>query len=145
MTHTTLTMYNTRRILKWTGVVAALSVIILYGTYEFRNYFAGPQITLSAPLPGDTATEQIIDIAGEAQSIAHITLNGRPIFIDKTGMFAERLVLLPGYNRITIQAEDRFGNTTEVLRDIVFAGTFPAVLGETIEPTASTSTTTIQS
>jgi len=138
-------MRNLKRIIRVSLLVAALVSVTLYGAYEFRNYFAGPVITLATPLPGTVSEEGIIDVSGETRSIAHITLNGRPIFIDETGAFKEEVALLPGYNKMTVRANDRFGNESEVTREIVYTGEAPRVLGETAPAEATTSTTTLES
>lgn len=143
MTRPKKIMRNPKHIIRISLLSLALAVVVLYGSYEFRNYFAGPSITITTPLPG-VSEEQMLDIKGETRSIAHITLNGRPIFVDETGAFTETVVLLPGHNTMTIRAEDRFGNETEVVREVVYAGEMPAVLGESSDTEATTSLSAVE-
>lgn len=124
-------MHATRRFIKIAAVTLAIGFVGVYGMFEFREYFGGPRVTLSFPEDGAAITESAVDVAGTARNIARITLNGRPIFIDEEGRFSERVVFLPGYNKMTLTASDRFENETTLTREIVFTGQLPTVLGTT--------------
>ena len=65
-------------------------------------------------------TESLIDVAGIATNISAISLNDRPIFIDESGAFSEKLMLYPGYNIIKLRAEDKFGSTVENDLELVY-------------------------
>jgi len=62
---------------------------------------------------GSTMTNNILNITGNAKNALDLTLDGREISIDQQGNFNETIVLLPGYDIITIKAEDKFGNIDE--------------------------------
>lgn len=103
------------------GIFAVFAILIgLYAYGQSRQYLKGPQIVINEPQNGATLLEAPLVIAGNAQNVSHITLNGASIFVDSKGDFREKLLLLPGYNILTISAEDRFGRKTEKTLELVY-------------------------
>jgi len=82
--------------------------ILGYAYYQSRNFIQGPQITLTSPLNGETLRDPLVSIEGSASHIARIELNGNQIFINDKNHFEEKLLLLEGYNIITLHAVDKF-------------------------------------
>ena len=64
--------------------------------------------------------ERIIAVDGQAENITDITLNGRPIYTNESGVFSEKLVLENGYTIMTIRARDRYGRETTLTRSFVY-------------------------
>lgn len=60
-------------------------------------------------------------ISGNARNAINLLLNGREISIDKGGNFAETIVLLSGYNLVSIEAEDKFGNKDEEIYQLTYS------------------------
>lgn len=103
------------------GIFAIFAILIgLYAYSQSREYLKGPQIVINEPQNGATLLEAPIVIAGNAQNVSRITLNGASIFVDSKGDFREKLLLLPGYNILTISAEDRFGRKAEKTLELVY-------------------------
>ena len=103
-----------------TGVAfIGLLCLLAYIIWQARFLIMGPQITLSVE-PERVSNERIITLEGQARNIAKITLNGRQIFTDPTGNFAEALVLENGYTIATIAATDRYGRTTTLTRPFMY-------------------------
>jgi hypothetical protein len=98
-------------------------VFLIIGGYAYlksREFIQGPQITVTAPENGSALREPLVVIEGIAKNISYISLNGGAIFVDSQGHFSEKLLLLPGYNIMTINAEDRFGKKTEKTLELVY-------------------------
>ncbi len=89
-----------------------ICVIVGYASFQFQDWWAGPTVRIMSPQDGQTMTEPVVEITGTAQRIAYLSLNGRQIYTDPQGEFQEQLVLSPGYNIITLSAEDKFNRTT---------------------------------
>ncbi|MSR78610.1 MAG: hypothetical protein EXS59_00485 [Candidatus Taylorbacteria bacterium] len=105
------------------GLTIATLIALAIGIYAYiqsRQYFHGPQVTITSPINGLLVTENPVTIEGIAENIAFITLNDGAIFVDKKGVFSEKLLLLPGYNILTIKAEDRFGKKTQKTLELVY-------------------------
>jgi hypothetical protein len=87
-----------------------LSVILLvsYGLFNARNLIMGPIVEIYSPTGNIETTENVLTVKGRATNITSLTLNEKTIFVDKEGMFQEKLLLSPGSNIIEIKAKDRF-------------------------------------
>lgn len=104
------------------GLVLALIIttaIILYIVFQARFLLIGPQLVLLEELPAVT-NERFVTIVGQATNITSITLNGRPIFTDEDGYFSEEMMLENGYTIATVAATDRFGRTTDIVREFMY-------------------------
>ncbi len=98
----------------------AVSSVGWYSYLKSREFLLGPQINIESPADGSTAQEALQVIRGTAQNVAYISLNGAPIFIDSKGVFQEKLLLLPGYNILTVSAQDRFGKKIEKTLELIY-------------------------
>ena len=68
---------------------------------------------MSSPTDGQYLESALIDVKGTANNISFISVDDRPIFLDKTGSFSEKLILSPGYNIMSIKGQDKFGRSIE--------------------------------
>lgn len=100
--------------------ILALFTIIGYALYQGRALIEGPVITITTPKNGTTTDESLTLIAGTAKHAKDLRLDGRPIFIDTEGRFAEKLLLLYGYNIIQLTATDVRGKTTTTTLEVVY-------------------------
>lgn len=89
-------------------IITSVLLLISYGIFNARNLIIGPKIEVFSPVGDIETSENTIDIKGKAENIAFISLNEKPIFVDKEGLFEEKLLLSPGSNIIEIRARDRF-------------------------------------
>ncbi|MBR9703457.1 hypothetical protein GOV10_05430 [Candidatus Woesearchaeota archaeon] len=104
--------YNIQQIIRFSLISVAVLVLIGYGLFQLRGFLSGPRLIVNEPTNGDVSEEET-RVAGNAQNITHLSLNGKQIFIDETGDFEESLLLADGYNIISIVATDRFGRSKE--------------------------------
>lgn len=89
--------------------ILVLVGIVSYGTYQARAYLSGPRIMIESK----TREGPLLALAGTAERIAFLSLQGKQIFTDENGRWQETLLLLPGYNSVAVVATDRFGRKTE--------------------------------
>jgi len=102
------------------GIVGCLILgFAFYGLYKAKGFLSGPQIIINEPQNGQAFQGSYIKVAGQAKNIASIFLNGKPIFIDETGLFDENLLLARGYNIMEVKVVDKFGRITEERREVV--------------------------
>lgn len=114
------------KIKKW-SLILFLSFFILYGLYESYKFLSGPRITIDEPKNGQIFENPLIEVKGTAKNVAFLKLNGRAIFVDKQGNFYEKILLLPGYNIMTLTAEDRFKKSVEEQMHFFFKGEMPEI------------------
>lgn len=89
-----------------------------YAYYEVRGLLSGPVIEIDNRVM--EVTTAFITIEGKAGHIATLSMNGKTIPVTEDGSFSEGYVLAEGYNRIVLEARDRYGNATEREIEIVY-------------------------
>jgi len=98
---------------------AFVFVVLIYAYFEARNMLYGPQIILQSN-DAITVHDELIEISGTVKNVVEITLAGRPVFIDDTGLFTEKLLLAEGLNRFTFEARDKFDNKKSETLEVVY-------------------------
>lgn len=105
-----------------TYVVVLLFFLILgYAYFEGRGLTQGPEIILDLKEDVFTSEEELVSIAGRAERINELTVNGRPVLVTEDGTFYEEFLLSRGYNRVLLEAKDKAGRTTEKEVGIMYA------------------------
>ncbi len=94
-------------------------IIIIYSLFQASKILSGPIIEIDTPQNGATYNQTLIELTGKARNIAHLNLNGRPIFTDKEGYFKEKLLLSSGLNIIKLDGVDKFKAQTEKVLEVI--------------------------
>jgi len=92
--------------------------VLAYAYFEGRALLFGPKISIEGRAM--EVSEPLISIEGRAERIASLSMNGKTIPVTEAGDFSEEYVLTPGYNRIILEARDRYGKATERLIEIIY-------------------------
>lgn len=106
--------------LRYWGVVLFFLLLVGYGLFQTKNLILGPSIAIASPIDGAAVALNPVEVKGQADRIAFLSLNGEKIFTDQDGHFSQKLLLNRGYNIIKIEAEDRFGRTIEKVLNLVY-------------------------
>jgi hypothetical protein len=107
-------------LLKCVGIVVLAGLLVWYVHFQARNFLEGPTIDIS-DTHGVLHHERTIPLSGVAHNIVKLTLNGKEIHTSEAGVFNHTLVLEDGYTIMTLSAHDRFGRTTSLTREFVYA------------------------
>ncbi|MEZ4102956.1 MAG: hypothetical protein R3B55_00020 [Candidatus Paceibacterota bacterium] len=92
---------------------------MFYAILNTRLISRGINLSINGVENGKIYEDGVLAINGNAKRAKHVLINGREISLDQEGEFKYFLVLLPGYNIVTISAEDKFGKETKKTFDIV--------------------------
>lgn len=111
---------NAKKIIKITGISLFFLFIIIYAFLGSKDILFGVKIRDINIKNGETSTESVIDIKGNAKNAIDLTLNGREISMDQAGNFYETIALLPGYNVVTIRAQDKLGHVDEKVYQLIY-------------------------
>lgn len=111
---------SVKKVIKAGLFVSAILVVVIYSFFSFKDYIKGPEIIIKEPLNGSTISTSTVMVKGQVLHIQNITINNRPILIDKEGNFTETLLLFPGYNVSVISAKDKFNRTIEYKLELVY-------------------------
>jgi hypothetical protein len=97
-------------------IIISVLLLVSYGIFNARNLIIGPEIEIYSPAKDITTEQNVVTIKGKVENVSFISLNEKPIFVDKEGLFEEKLLLSTGSNIIEIRARDRFKK--EILKTI---------------------------
>ena len=111
---------DAKKIVKIVGFSVFFILIIIYAIFISKDLIFGIKIREVNLSDGAVFTENIVKLSGNAKNAIKLTLNGREISIDQEGNFGETIALLPGYNIVTIKAEDKFGYVDEKNYQLMF-------------------------
>lgn len=100
------------------GLIVFFLIIIAYAYFEGRALLYGPTIEVSPRVM--EVSDPYITISGVARRIASLSLNGDAIPVTEDGAFEEGYILTPGYNRIILDAKDKYGKTAQRIIEIVY-------------------------
>ena len=103
----------------------AVFLLISYGLFNSRFIIKGPEIVIAGLDPSGEViqtAQKDFSLQGTAIHSSYITVNNRPIFVDESGNFNEKLLLSSGVSIIDIYARDKFGKEVRKKIDVVYAG-----------------------
>lgn len=103
---------DTKKNIKNGLIIGLFFIIISFSYFKTKDLFMGVNLKVNGISDGE-ASSPLIKINGQAKNATLLSINDRPIFIEPNGQYEESLLLLPGYNIITIKAQDKFNNKTE--------------------------------
>jgi hypothetical protein len=117
-----------------------------YAFFEARGILMGPQIDIAKTVL--QIREPSVAIQGTTKHIASLSMNGAPVSVTEDGAFDQTYIASTGYNRVTLQAHDKYGNSKERTIEIVYtpdtisAGhvSMVAAAATAISPTRATTT-----
>lgn len=111
----------------WIGLTSCSLLFVFIGVFAYMKMsfiLKGVQIEAKIEKVEDSS---LSIVSGKAPNAMHISLNGREIFIDKDGSFKESIALIPGFSVVTIDAQDKFGNSQEKKFQLVYKKGAPSV------------------
>lgn len=115
-------------------------IVLGYAYFEARGLLFGPSITVSSTIT--EVREPFIVIRGTADRIASLSMNGKTIPVTENGAFEEPYLLSPGYNRIVLDASDKYGRSRRQAIEVVYT---PASAPEDAPATSTPQTATTTS
>ena len=109
--------YRDSRLVKIALVVFFL-IVLGYAYYEAQGILFGPTITVASAV--QTVHEPLVSIQGQASHISSLSMNGTPISVTENGTFDEPYALAPGYNRVVLDAKDKYGRSRQEAIEIIY-------------------------
>lgn len=100
------------------AIIAFFVLAALYAYYEVQGLLYGPRINVPAKVM--EVREQVVAIRGSAVRIAELKMNGKAIPVTEEGAFEEPYVLAEGYNRVILEASDKYGRVRKQTIEIVY-------------------------
>ncbi|MDO8514630.1 MAG: hypothetical protein Q7S50_03745 [bacterium] len=111
-------------------------IVLGYAYFEARGLLYGPSITI--PSEVTEVHDPLVTIKGKADRISALSMNGKTISVTEDGVFEEQYLLAVGYNRIVLEAQDKYGRHRSKVIEVVY--TPSTSTPSTIESASSTPT-----
>lgn len=93
-------------------------IVLGYAYYEAQGILFGPSIRVTSEVT--EVREPFVLIKGQADRIASLSMNGKTISVTETGAFEDPYLLAPGYNRIVLDAQDKYGRRRSKTIEIIY-------------------------
>ncbi len=106
---------------KLTLVLAIIAISLVFGYFwnQVSYLLYPPFIKLDKPASNFTITDYAIEVVGQTEPSASLTINGEEVAVNNDGYFSSTINLESGLNMLTIEARDRFGRTSTLIKKIM--------------------------
>lgn len=98
---------------KFILVFMLLIIVAGYLGLQYSSYFFPPKLILTSPVENQKASNNIIQISGETDPYATLTINGDETYVDLDGSFKKSLYLFSGKREIVVASTNRHGKKNE--------------------------------
>lgn len=101
-------------------IIGLLSLLLVYFGSQYRKLQIPPAVRLESPRTETTSTtSKRIDVLGQTDQDATVTVNGISVLVRGDGKFFDQVQVFPGKNTITITVTSRYGKTTTLVREVL--------------------------
>lgn len=107
---------------KTLGLGAGIILFLLvagYLAYQLHFLISPPSLSVLEPVADSVVEDSILKVRGEAEISARLTINGQMVYLNKDGSFQQEVQLSQGLNVIRVEAANRFGKTSLVVRQVM--------------------------
>lgn len=114
-----------KKVVSWGSSILLFIIIAGYGIWISRDLLFGIHISVSGIYDGEQAAESILSLGGTARHANKVTVDGHIVPIAQSGAWSDTIVLLPGYNIVSISATDKFGRTNIKTYHVYYSTSLP--------------------
>ena len=106
---------------KISWAIVGLVVILVggYFVYELSFLLSPPKLAVNDPAGDITIEASSVQVSGQSDASARLTINGQQVFVDTNGRFSQLINLSPGVNTLKIEATNHFGKKSDITRQII--------------------------
>lgn len=101
-------------------IIGFFAFMIALAFFQTKALSEGVTLKISGLQNGEMTDQGIVSLSGSAKHAKHLIINGREVVVNQENNFTEELVLSPGYNIVTVEAEDRYAKKTEATYKVFF-------------------------
>lgn len=107
------------KIIRYVLIILGVLICIFYLAYYIKNIITAPSLIIES-IPVDTVVyENYVDVVGQTDIQAEVSINDDVILIDTTGGFSKRVNLKNGLNVITIVAQKKYSKKNIIVRKVI--------------------------
>jgi len=100
-------------------IIGAIVVCFLYLSFYFKQIILPPELIITQPATNLSLNATNIDISGQTEKEAEITINGELVLNNHDGYFSQTVNLKKGLNNIIIKAKKKYSREETVTRQIL--------------------------
>ncbi len=99
---------------KWFFGVLGVVVLAAFFFYQFNFIVRSPELVIQSPHGEEVAIDTpVVELRGTTSRGAHLTVNGRDVYVDKEGNFTLALTLEREVTEVVIIAKSPFAKTSQ--------------------------------
>ena len=103
------------------GLIAIFFLSIAsYAYWKAKDLIRGVVLQVEGIENGKTYFKPEIHLSGQINKVKEFRINGQKIFMDKDWHWNDEILLLPGYNVITLATQDNFGKKEEKVFRVIY-------------------------
>jgi cytoskeletal protein RodZ len=102
----------------WIMIGLLMLSFLSYFGFQYRKIQLPPRLTIDTPKEHVTVRDKRIDVLGQTDTDATVTINGISTLVRSDGKFFDRVTLDDGLNTVTIVSISRYGKTQTVKRTV---------------------------
>ncbi|MBI2617421.1 helix-turn-helix domain-containing protein [Candidatus Gottesmanbacteria bacterium] len=102
------------------GIVTLSLLLLLFGYlfFQYRLFTSPPPLTILQPEEGKIVTTEKVDVEGQTDSDAVVSINNQKVVVSADGKFHLQIPLSPGINTIIIESTSKHGKKKTITRTI---------------------------
>ena len=100
-------------------IIGAIIVCFLYLSFYFKQIILPPELIITQPAANLSLNATNIEISGQTEKKAEITINGELVLNNHDGYFSQTVNLKKGLNNIIIKAKKKYSREETVTRQIL--------------------------
>lgn len=104
-------------------VFVTFLTLVFYLGYQYLSLVKNPRLELFQPQEDEQIPARKVEVVGRVDSDSTVTVNGSLVSSSPKGEFRFTLVLLPGENKIVVEAVNRLGRKSQVERTVLVSDT----------------------
>lgn len=102
--------FNAKKIIRIFLLGGLFLFVLVFAFFRSKGIIFGVEIKNINITDGKTYQEDALFVSGNAKNAIVLKINGKAVQINPEGDFREPVSLYQGYNIITLEAQDKFGN-----------------------------------
>lgn len=101
------------------GILLIVGLVVAYLSWQFAALAGAPRLEVLTPAADGVVEASLLEVSGQVDGGADVTINDSPILTDAAGRFRDTLSLQDGVNIISVTARNKLGKSTTVTRNML--------------------------
>lgn len=113
-------LWSAPHFLRLTLALTIMVIVLSYLGWQIKGIFQPPALQIAGPAEGFVSLDSNLKVLGQTAPETKVQINGKEIISNNQGSFEEKVDLHEGLNVITITAIKKYGQSTTVVRNVIY-------------------------